>query len=187
MKAFRMVLIAFLAASCATPRLTTYDGPKVAKGKGIVVECELLTGERFEFNEPGAVLVRKEKIFFGKTPSYDFTTHSFDRRQRLFGEQGDLITDPDSTSRIYKIVQPGFPDIDFLKPGARFYESSLFISGPAMNGNEILLPVDQVVQSENLRNLEALKRQAGFVTVLSFFACVGLLTLYTMAKLQENR
>lgn len=182
-----MILIAFLAASCASPRLTTYDGPKVAKGKGIVVECELLTGERFEFNEPGAVLIRKEKTFFGKTPTHDFITLSFDKRQRLFGEQGEPIAVPDSTSRIYKIVQPGLQDVEFLRPGARFYESSLFISGPAMDGNQILLPVDQVVQSENLRNLEALKRQAGFVTVISFFACVGLLTLYTMAKLQESR
>ncbi len=187
MKAFRMILIAFLAASCASPRLTIYDGPKVAKGKGIVVECELLTGERFEFNEPGAVLVRKEKIFFGKTPSHDFITVAYDQRQRLFSEKGDPIAGPDSSSRIYKIVQPGFPDVDFLRPGARYYESSLFISGPAMNGNEVLLPIDQVIQSENLRNLEALKRQAGFVTVLSFFACVGLLTLYTLAKLQESR
>lgn len=187
MKTARLILIAFLMSSCAAPRITTYEGHKVAKGKGVVVQCSLVSGEQFEFDDPGAKLITKRKVFFGKTTNHDFITVSFDRRQQLYDMNQMSVPGPDSTLRIGRIVNATGESYTFLKPGARYYESAVFISGATMNGSPVDIPVDQVKQSENLRNLEALKTQAGFLQVIGFFGCLALAVLYGMAKANESR
>lgn len=188
MKPFRLILLSFLIASCATtPRLSTYEGSKVASGKGVIVNCELLTGERFDFDYPGAHLVTMKNIIFGKKENFDFVAIVYDSTYCLYDESRQRIPKPDRLTAIDSMVSRSGQTVIFKSPGGFYYDEGLFISGKTMNGTQVYIPVDRVVQSENLRNFKQLQNTKGFLTMLFVAGSLGLLVLYTTAKVQEGQ
>ncbi|HNE84765.1 MAG TPA: hypothetical protein PLG25_12870, partial [bacterium] len=186
MRSLCLIITGYLFMSCVPPQIISNPAPKIAKSKGIIVACEFKTGEVFEFADPGASVVSKGHVVFGRLESGDFTTYEKHQIAYLYTPEKTTWSDVDTTAKVTSIeLTDGFR-VYFDNEGARIYSAGPCIVGSTLNGSRVVLPLPLVTQTANLTNLKEIKRGNTIGTFFLLAGTVAVLWLYVQFKLQQR-
>lgn len=181
-----LIITGYLFISCASPRIISNPAPKIAKSKGVIVACEFKTGEVFQFARPGASVVSKGQVVFGRLGSGDFTTYEKHQIAYLYTPEKIAWSEVDTTAKVTSIeLTDGFR-VYFDNEGARIYSAGPCIVGSTLNGSRVVLPLPLVNQSENFTNLKEVERGNAVGGFFLLVGTVAVLWLYVQYKLQQN-
>jgi hypothetical protein len=75
--------------------------------------------------------------------------------------------------------------IRFDEKGASYYRKEACVTGTALNGEFVALPVRRNEQGETIRNFEAVQASNSFKTLFAIIGVLGLITLRVAAELQQ--
>ena len=177
----KLIAVTFLVlASCSGPKLVTYENAEQPKARhGYIQFADFKSGERFNFNYPGARMDSVSNVVFGRTESGEFMTISTARIERWLI---DTLLQKDS---IVKVGLKSGEQYTFSPP-ARLYTRSLFIIGQVPNGTTVILPADRVVELNVLKNHKEVEAAQGVTTFFEVIGVLGLVVLRAMAEAEDS-
>jgi len=186
MKPSMLMPVFALLLGCATPKYVMMSSDKLGNTKKYITFVDLPSGERFEFDYPGAFIGTFRNFVCGWTSDRRFRTI---QRYEIEAAWTDEKIDPnelDTSSVVKRVILKNGEKILFDEPGACFYNQEQCVKGTALNGEIVTLPVSRIEQGEAFKNFKAVEASVGFQVFFATIGIIGILALKIAVALHDQ-